>query len=859
MNRFFKTDLRRSVRNSVLAFLILTLAFAGPVLTSLLRSSVEGFIRENSRQVLTADVALQAFRPLTEEELKRVTDKVPTLRQAKEIEFVSMLSANHSGPAGPSGPRAASSLIEVHAIEESFPLIGAFEALDSNQVVEVVKGSPPAGDVWLTQDARVALQLDGVSGPIEVQIGRTKFRVAKILSRAPGMGRSAFGFAPKAYIRYSDAEGTGLLGFGSQVQHRTYLEFAPPAAPTEDEIKTLLKDPDLFIRTPDDSLQGLDRFTQTVSLYLAVVSICLLSLGGVAAYYILRTQSLQRMRTAAIAMVYGAELRSLVASEFVRAALLSVFAMLGAMGSAWILSRALQPKLSELLSTQTQLSSSVATPFLVAFSSLDLVSFLVGALVIAIVFTIPFLDRIRTAQLKELFADSPVQASETQRESARGPWLSLIATGALALLILSGLAMLVTRDAKRGLQLALAIAGSVIVIDRLGYFIFSIVGRLGAKTQNLRLLSLQLSRARFATRLSFLSIGLSVLVSVSVGQIMMSLGAELKNTSRMEKTPDFFLFNIPDSDLESLKARVAKEKTTLEFVSPMILARLRQRNGTPLTEERFAKFPVRVTWRETLIGSETLQEGPPLKARFNPETEARPGVSVETRFAEQNGFRIGDRLEFDVQGVPIEAEIVNLRKVKWMDFNPNFFISFQGGVLDDAPKTWLANIRLPDRTQRAQFQASLVREFPDISILDVGATLDRVVGLIRAIVGPAEWASVVSAVFAILMLAAIVMHSTALRLREMNLFRILGAEPRRVRRLYRLEFLAAGAVGALLGGTLGCGLAALASIRFLDIPFHLDGPRLLLALLLASFSCLFLGDWLYRRVARGLGNGERVV
>ncbi len=83
-------------------------------------------------------------------------------------------------------------------------------------------------------------------------------------------------------------------------------------------------------------------------------------------------------------------------------------------------------------------------------------------------------------------------------------------------------------------------------------------------------------------------------------------------------------------------------------------------------------------------------------------------VSLEQGFSERWGIHLGDKLSFDVAGVPIEAIVRNLRVVRWSDFNPNFYFEFQGGILDDAPKTWLADLQLGDSDETSRFENILI-------------------------------------------------------------------------------------------------------------------------------------------------------
>ena len=59
---------------------------------------------------------------------------------------------------------------------------------------------------------------------------------------------------------------------------------------------------------------------------------------------------------------------------------------------------------------------------------------------------------------------------------------------------------------------------------------------------------------------------------------------------------------------------------------------------------------------------------------WGPSEWTRPLVSVEEAVARQLGIGVGDRLTFEVQGVPVEAEVRSTRKVDWQTLSTNFFM-----------------------------------------------------------------------------------------------------------------------------------------------------------------------------------------
>ncbi len=832
--RYFRTDLRRSMRSNWIAVAVLFLSFLGPVVSSVLRSSVENFLVSNQRRILTADLAITAYRPIREEEIDRVRSLVGIRKEVREIEFVTMALGN----------AAQGSLIEVHAVESHFPIDGEFAFADGSQRA----GGPIDENLWITSEAALALDLKVGD---RLKLGRVDFEIEKIIFQAPGISRGAFGMAPRVYIPIDRASLTGLTGFGSQIYHRVYLE-TERSVPSE-EIKESLGDPDLFLRTPDDSVQGIERFTGFVSLYLAVVSVSLFALGWAAAFYIIRTQAIERMRATAIAIVFGGSRKDMLFFEFARTLSLTAIAAILAMLAAWGVAELLEPVIGKAFAKQ------VPGSFEVVLSLKDLAGLLFTAIVSALLFTAPFAQRLRSSQPRELFDDSALSPPQESRASLR----SMASISVIAFLTLAALASWITRDLKRGLQLAAGFALAAAMIHFAGVGLFrgiSSLSRTKRSNSFFRLVGLQLSRARFAVRLSFLAIGLSTFVASGIGQTMISLSEELGAGGKLDSAPDFFLFNIPESEVENLQSVVARFGVSLDFLSPMILARLQAKNGESIENDQFRKFPVRITWREKTIGSEKIVKGRPLSGKYDPDRDGDvPLLSLESRFLERNQMKIGDLLLFDVQGVPVEGKIANIRSVRWTDFNPNFFISFQGGVLEDAPKTWLANIRARSKEDRTALQREIVKAFPDLSLIDVSQGLQRIVALMRSILGPAELAAWLAAGFSVFVLVTIVVHSTRLRAHEMNLFRVLGAEPHRVRLLYRTEFALASGLGSFLGSMGGLALAWFISHQFLDLEFQIDGVRLLLTIVAGLVLGTGFGEWLYRRTARGLGIERRVV
>src|SRR5690606_9617870 len=98
--------------------------------------------------------------------------------------------------------------------------------------------------------------------------------------------------------------------------------------------------------------------------------------------------------------------------------------------------------------------------------------------------------------------------------------------------------------------------------------------------------------------------------------------------------------------------------------------------------------------------------------------------SVEERFAQSLGWKVGDRVGFDIAGQQLDGTITSLRSVEWESFRPNFFVLVSPGALDRYPASHITAVSVPP--SRPRFTAELVQRFPNLSVIDIDAVLAQV-------------------------------------------------------------------------------------------------------------------------------------
>ena len=161
-----------------------------------------------------------------------------------------------------------------------------------------------------------------------------------------------------------------------------------------------------------------------------------------------------------------------------------------------------------------------------------------------------------------------------------------------------------------------------------------------------------------------------------------------------EDQPNMLMFDIQTPQLENVKSKLTDRGLRILQDVPIVTMQLNEINGIDKQEneelseeEDYSRWlynrEFRVTYRDTLISSETLAQGELIPTGTRGDSIF---VSFARDFAEGNNLKIGDEIEFNVQGRPIKTYIGSFRDVKFNQVSTNFLVLFPTGVLEQAPK-----------------------------------------------------------------------------------------------------------------------------------------------------------------------------
>ncbi len=826
-------EIRHNGRFSAAFTLNLALGLSGFVLLSLFHGAVLDSFSARSRSLLTADLAVSARRNLTAEELSRADEAIArrTGTSAARLEENSTETRElYSMAASGHGSR----LVEIAAIQEGYPLYGELvlrsgRTIDSRSANELLDPGAGGAKAWVSPE--LAIQMELKVGDT-LTLGDERLTISDIVEKDTSTGWRGFSLAPRVYIGQAALERSALVRPGSTLSHQKYYRFEsePDLDSLVREINATLTDPGIRVTHHRRAGEQMARALSYLSDYLGLVALVGLFLAALGSAYLFQSYLSRRLREIATLISLGLPHRSAISLYVIQALILGTAGALIAIAASSALLPAVSKAVESELDFPLSLSGS-ATRWAVT-AALALVASLAASALVCL----PLSVRIRTLKPGTLFQESATPVLGWNR----GAIVALLPV-ALAFYLLS---VWQAHSLRVGSLFFGGIVLSSAALVAIAHFLLAFLGRwLSAQAaprpgaepvpirHQIRVPLRYLSRNRLGAVSAFLAIGLGALLINLLPQLQRNIESEIASPE-VSTLPSLFLFDIQDEQVEPLRKLLAEENVSILQMSPMVRARLESINGKPFEkprdpdesmtregeqEARSRNRSYNLTYRAGLTEAEEIIEGRAFRSgEEGADARALPEISVEYRFADRLGVKIGDRLGFDIQGVTIEGTIVNLRKIRWTSFQPNFFIQFQPGALEEAPKSHLATLQKLDPERRAKLQNRIVRELNNVSIIDVSSVIQRGLTTFEQMAFALKSMAVLSVLTGLIVLFSIANHQARTRAAEVQLLKVLGTRRADVTRMFWVEFGAIGLLGAALGAALSTALSYVISARIFD-------------------------------------------
>ena len=346
-------------------------------------------------------------------------------------------------------------------------------------------------------------------------------------------------------------------------------------------------------------------------------------------------------------------------------------------------------------------------------------------------------------------------------------------------------------------------------------------------------------------QVSALAVGLLALV------LLVLLRTDLISSWRKATPPDApnrFVINVmPEQGVAFRKALQDAGVTRYDWF-PMIRGRLVAINGKTVSPDGFAdERAKRMVDREFNLSNSATQ--PPqndvIAGRWTPGEAG--AISIEESIATLLNVKLGDSLRFDIGGIAVDARITSIRKVDWGSMRANFYAMYPVERVPDVPTTYMSAFKAP---ATKGFDNALVRDFPNITNVDVSATLQQVQRVLDQVIRAIEFLFGFTLAAGLVVLFAAITATREERAREFAIMRAVGAQGRLLRQVQRAELAGVG----LLAGFLASAVAMVvgwARARFaFDFEWTASPVVPLLGALTGAVLAMAAGWWGLRDVLR---------
>lgn len=753
-----------------LLWVAVTLAVAALTSVAFFANRLEAGLQRDARQLLGGDVVIAS----DDGQLQRFVDQAQALglRHVTTLVFPTMGRATEARG-------GMAKLVALKAVDQGYPLRGRLQVADAAGAAGRVTAEIPApGQAWVDAALLSALELQVGD---TLLLGDASLRIAQVITAEPDRGGGFMSFAPRVMIHAQDLAATGLVQPASRITWRlavagedaqTVARYAAWAQAQIGEGRRA----GLRLESLDSGSPEMRRTLERGEKFLSLVALLAALLSAVAVALAARAFAQGHLDVAAMLRVLGLPQRRIAAAYALEFAVVGLLASLLGVALGWGVHHAFVWLLAGLVADGLPPPNLWPVGFGVGMGMTLLLAF--GLPPVLQLAQVPPLRVLR----RDVGAIKPLSAG-------------VLGVGVLGF---GALLMVVSRDPRLGGIAVGGFAAAALLFAALAWVAVWLLRRLvreNAAPRWLILATRQLAaRPGYAVvQVSSLAVGLLALV------LLVLLRTDLVSSWRQATpahAPNRFVINIMPDQAQAFRSHLEQAGVQGYDWFPMIRGRLVEVNGQAVRPENYTDDRAqRMLDREfNLSNALAMPDKNTVTAGQWVAGEA-DGASVEDGIAQTLGLHLGDTLVFDIGGVRHSARLTSLRKVDWGSMRANFFIMFPVASVPDVPTTYMAAYRAP---AQAGFDNALLRQFPNITNVDLDSTIAQVQRVLDQVIRAVEFLFAFTLAAGLVVLFAAVTATREERAREYAIMRALGAQSRLLRQVQRAELAGVGLLAGFL-------------------------------------------------------------
>ena len=733
-----------------------------------------GLVRD-AAQLLGGDAVVLGDKPLAPAFMQEALRRGFVVGQAANFPSMARAGAAQGG---------AAKLAAVKAVDAAYPLRGRIAVrLGEAAPVQSLRQAPAPGTTWIDPALASALHLK-VGDPLE--LGDATLRIAGLIAIEPDRGTGFSALAPRVLLNVADLPATGLVQPSSRITWRLAV-----GAPNGDETvaddfaawaKGRIKSEGLRGMRVENLASGRPEMTQTVDRaqqFLSLVALLTALLSAVAVAVAARDFAQRHLDDCAMLRVLGQTQGRIAAVHAIEFCGLGLFSSLLGLALGFLLHLGFVALLAGWLPNGLPWPGPLPALLGVGVGLILLLGFGLP----------PVLQLARVPPLRVL------------RRDVGTPKAASVGVLAGAFLGFAALMVIAARDVKLGLISVGGFAGAGLVFALVGWLAVRALRRFVPEARAPRWLVLATRAIAARPAFAVLQVASMAIVLMALW-VLVLLRTDLVDSWRAATPPDApnrFVVNIQPDQAEAYRDMLKSAGVRGDDWFPMIRGRLVTIDGEPVAKRYKPDSDAsNMIQRElNLSHSAQLQDKVKIVAGKWVPGEA-DGLSVEEGLAKTLGLKLGDTMVFDVGGQMVSGRITTLRKVDWGSMRVNFFVMFPRASMGDLPLSYISAFKAPPA---AAFDNRLAAQFPNVTAIDVSATIAQVQGVLDQVIHAVELLFAFALVAGLVVLVATVSATREARAREFAVMRAVGASGALLGRVQQVELAGIGALAGLLAAS----------------------------------------------------------
>jgi putative ABC transport system permease protein len=798
------------------------LAVAALTAVGFFADRLQGGLERDARQLLGGDVVLSSDRPSPPAFYEQARSL--GLGVTRSVSFQTMARTRDE-------EGGQSKLVSFKAVESGYPLRGRLRLSEGPGLPEqVAQGVPGPGEAWVDP---------GLLDALDLRMGQTlllgdhAFKLTRLIIQEPDRGGGFMSFSPRVMVNQADVAATGLvqpasrLNFrlavaGSDAQVKRYTQWVQAEMARQDVRGLRLESMDSGRPEMRQTLDRAGKFLSLVALLAALLS-------AVAVAIVARGFAASHLDACAMLRVLGQPQRRIAlayALEFLLVGLgASLLGVLLGFGVHYVFVLLLAGLV------ETQLPAATLQP---AFFGLGM------GLTLMLAFGLP--------PVLQLAQVPPLRVIRREVGNLKPVSLAVMLVGVAGF---AALLLAASSDLKLGLIAVGGFAGAAVFFALMSWLGVWLLRR--SVNENTAPLWLVLATRQVAARPAFAVVQISALaVGMLALVLLVLLRTDLIRSWQQATPPDApnrFVINIQPEQGEAFQQALRTAGVQRFDWYPMIRGRLVAVNDKPVRSEDYVDERA-----QRLVDREfNLSHAAPLPAHNEVvagrwSADEAGAISVEEGLAKTLGLKLGDSLGFDIAGQPVTARITSLRKVDWGSLRVNFFVIFPMAQMPELPISFISAFRAPDAPppqvdgRRPSFDNQLVRQFPNITNVDMSATIAQVQRVLDQVIRAVEFLFGFTLIAGLVVLFAAVTATREERTREFAIMLALGGRASLLRQVQRAELAGVGLLAGLLA-SLVASLVGWALARYVFDFAWTASPLVLVAGSLAGAALALAAGW----------------